>query len=227
MINNDVIKSILQSKKVTNLYHANTVSTAFTFLRYDGLLSREYVDKHGLFQTNQSSDQNDIAVGVYNDIFFDSVDIHERAKEYNVYGPVLFVYSLDVLNTISDGRIAITKSNPGYWQVNLPECDRYFQTADELNREYFRGRFEQHLTIRNQNTPLSFDYLEKIVLDNPFLNDDYILDIRNKMINILSHTGRHIDIEIRICTKECVKQCKKSYSVCDEAEMAHFFALNW
>lgn len=63
------IKQILISKQINYLYHSNTVETSITFLRHGGLLSRGAVEKNGLNQTPQRSDEIDKQLGIYNDIF--------------------------------------------------------------------------------------------------------------------------------------------------------------
>lgn len=103
------------------MYHANTVATACTFLENGGLLSRGYVEDHDLFQTSQRSDEHDQHVDVFYDIFFDSVDVHKRGNDRNKYGPVTFVYSVGVIDTLSEGELQITKDNPIRWKADMPE----------------------------------------------------------------------------------------------------------
>lgn len=158
---------ILKRKELRHLFHANSVSTALTFLRNGGLLSREYVENHGLVQTAQCSDQSDRLLGVYNDIFFDSCDIHERGRLANKYGPVLFVYNLGVLNNYDENTVKITKSNPLYWSLHMTEEDKYFQSNDEIASGFNYGTFEQHITVRNAGF-IDFAALECIVFDYPF-----------------------------------------------------------
>ncbi len=82
-----------------NLHHANTVTTSCTFLENGALLSRGYVQKYGLEQTPQGSDDIDKKYGIWDAVFLDQVDIHFRGgrrKGPNQYGPVLFVLDLDV-----------------------------------------------------------------------------------------------------------------------------------
>ena len=154
-MNNKIIKNILLEKGVTNLYHANTVITASTFLEHGGILSRGYVEDFGLRQTYQSTDELDKKVGVFHDIFFDSTDIHERRHSFNYYGPVLFVYSINVMDILSEGQIKITKDNPIRWNSGMTEEEKYFTSETELQSEYYKGTFKQHLTICNQIEPLS------------------------------------------------------------------------
>lgn len=179
------IKQILMAKGVHYLYHANTVATSCTFIKNGGLFSREAIEKRNLYQTYQKSDQTDKIFDVYNDIFFDSIDIHESIRRINFYGPVLFVYTIDILDTIPDNFIKITKSNPIYWDYNTKEKDKYFNTNEELEALFQKGNFQQHITLKNQHTPLPFDHLEKIILDNPGEKHEHLFE---KALSVLQQT---------------------------------------
>ena len=67
----------LKEQNVGSLYHANTVLTSISFLQNGTLLSRKKMNSLSLPQTSQKSDLTDEKFGVYNDIFLDSIDIHE------------------------------------------------------------------------------------------------------------------------------------------------------
>lgn len=103
------VKKVLIHKGVTELFHVNSVITSLTFINNGGLLSRETVEEYNLPQTDQKSDGIDKKFNIYNDIFFDSVDIHERAKDVNNYGVITFVYSVDVLDEVADYDICILR----------------------------------------------------------------------------------------------------------------------
>ena len=170
MTNKD-IQRILLEKEVAHLYHANSMATACTFLENGGLLSRGAFEDFGLYQTPQETDATDKLLDVYYDIFFDSVDIHEKIGKINHYGPIVFVYSTDVLETLPEGTIQITKDNPIRWSPNTPENRRYFSSEEELYFGYTKGDFTQHITLRHQTEALPFDYLEKIIIDNPMIDN--------------------------------------------------------
>lgn len=140
-MNNTEIKNILLAENVNYLYHANTVRTSITFLENGGLISRSTVEDLGLVQTSQTSDETDRLFNVDYDIFFDSVDIHERIKKINNYGPVTFVYSINVINILPEGIIKITKKNPMYWNNGMTEEEKYFTTYDEMFANYKKGNF--------------------------------------------------------------------------------------
>lgn len=55
----------------------------------------------------------------YHDIFFDSVDIHKRARKINDYGSVTFVYSVDVLDELENYDICVTRDNPIHWEKDM------------------------------------------------------------------------------------------------------------
>lgn len=73
----------LMDKGIDELYHANSVATACQFLRSRSLISRGTVERLGVTQTPQSSDDLDKRYGIWFDVFADSVDIHNRARRAN------------------------------------------------------------------------------------------------------------------------------------------------
>lgn len=207
---NQEIKRILIDKGIEQLYHANTVATACTFIENNGLLSRGAIRDKGLYQTWQKSDDSDEEFDVFYDIFFDSVDIHQRIKGVNFYGPVVFVYSIDVLDVLPSGCIQITKENPIHWTSTMADKDKYFSTEEEVRNNYRCGEFKQHFTLRHQDEPLSFEYLEKIVIDNPGLEDNqYFEEAYQHLQNLINKYNPSICLEARACSSEC--HCKAQY----------------
>lgn len=215
---NKEIKQVLTDKGVSHLCHANTVGTSVTFLKNGGLISRGTVEDRGLYQTRQVTDDSDKEFDIYYDIFFDSVDIHERAHNLNDYGPVTFVYSLDLLDSLPSNSIKITKINPIRWNSSMLEEEKYFTKLDELECNYIRGNFGQHLTIVQQHRPLPFTYLEKIILDNPNFTDSRNTMLFNNAKNYLSilikdiciATHLNINFTIRECASYC--NCHSKYN---------------
>ncbi len=220
-MNNQEVKSILIQKGINQLYHANSVLTALTYLRNGGLISRQAVEVLGLSQTPQESDELDRELGIYNDIFFDSVDIHQRAKTVNHYGPITFVYNINVLDELSDFDISITKDNPIRWSNEMLENDRYFQNIGELTETFVKGNFQQHITIRKIDTPLTFKNLEKIVIDNPNRNEELFNNAINEIKNTIDSNNLNIPIEFRDCPTDC--KCKTKYAEAKEGYTYHRF----
>lgn len=204
------IKQVLLDKGVRHLYHANTVRTSISFLKSGGLLSRGYCEDMGLPQTSQYTDDSDQKYGIYYDIFFDSIEIQERTG-FNYYGPVLFVYNIDVLDSIEEGHILITKQNPVKWKDTQNNEERYFLDINELSLNFIRGDFGQHITITAQRSPLSFKYLEKIILSNPQRDDNSIFDTAHSTLNSLIKKS---EFNIPLITRDCVNndQFNKFYS---------------
>ena len=197
----------LKGKDVTNLYHANSVATSLTFINNNGLYSRQAVEDLGLKQTAQSSDENDKKVGVYNDIFFDSDDIHSRAKQQNFYGPVTFVYDVDVLEGFDIDCIKITKTNPEDWKEEMSEEERYIQN---ISREFIKGDFKQEITIRNQSAPLSFEKLKCVILDDPKIkNKKHFENAYYALSDAMKKAGIKVPLKIRECEDDC--KCKNFY----------------
>lgn len=137
------------------LYHANSVSTAVSYIRNKKMYSRAYGEVYfNSCQTSQWSDESDVRDGVYNDLFFDNCDIRSITGKHSAYGPVTFVFDESIL-TGSIFDIRITKVNP----VNVSNFgaldvrDRFFTSIEELYEEAnsaqfpFRTNFGHHTTI--------------------------------------------------------------------------------
>ncbi len=211
MISNAEIKEILLGKNINYLYHVNTVITSLTFLNNGGLLSRGMVDDMGLIQTPQESDEKDKYVGVYYDIFFDSDDIHRRAKKINDYGPITFVYSINLLDELPDGIIEITKDNPIRWRNNMDYEEKYFTNTLELRRHCQKGTFGQHITLRNMHKPIPFSELVEIIIDNPQIDNTKYYNNAFNAINIaMKNYNITVPLKERICPKDCI--CNQQYN---------------
>lgn len=207
---NSAIKKILVDKEIKHLYHANTVMTACIFLENGGLLSRGYVEENGLRQTSQGSDSKDKLMDVFDDIFFDSIDIHQKVCNLNYYGPVSFVYSIDLIDELAQGQLWITKGNPAYWNIGMTEAQKYFLEEDELAFFFNKDVFSQHITIRNQQGPLPFNYLEKIIIDDPGETDThYFENAYEHLEDLIKRYAEGTPLEVRTCLPGC--RCKEQY----------------
>jgi hypothetical protein len=166
------VHDVLVSIGATQLHHANTVTTSSTFLEEGALLSRGYVEAHGLKQTSQSSDSIDKRYGIWDAVFVDHVDIHYRGgrkKGPNQYGPILFELNVNALLKLpSETDVRVTKKNPIHWKDKQDDAERYFLSPEELRKNIGYGDFDKMLVIF---TPTGrFEFPEKrvrIALDNP------------------------------------------------------------
>ncbi len=140
-LDNVELYDFFQTKDIQVLYHANTVHTSITYFNQNGLLSRGAVEKLGLSQTNQSSDEADKILDVWNDVFLDSTDLHFLFSRQNYYGPVLFEFNVSLVKNNSY-EIWITKDNPIRWNKNTTNKDRYFQNIVELRHGW--DKFPKH-----------------------------------------------------------------------------------
>lgn len=205
----DVKKALIQ-KGVTELFHVNSVITSLTFIDNGGLLSRKTVEDHNLTQTAQNSDDIDKKFKIYNDIFFDSVDIHKRARDVNNYGAITFVYSIDVLDELENYNICITKANPSNWDKDITYEERYFSDFDSLLLYFHKGDFGMHITVRNISEALSFQQLKKIIIDYPGkCMEKYFSPAYDAIRDSLEKNDVYVPIEIRVCPPEC--KCHKKY----------------
>lgn len=200
----------LSEKGVERLHHANSVATACQFLRSKSLLSRGTVERIGITQTPQASDEIDRRYSVWFDVFMDSVDIHQRAKRANIYGPVLFEFDISLLDKNGTGRLWLTKLNPTKWS-GKPETKRWFQDKKDIEENFILGQFDQMLVARHCGGELPFgNHLIKIILDDPNHEDNDGIDTYSMAVGALrlamQDAGLDIPIERRSCKKDC--KCK-------------------
>lgn len=96
-LNNKDLYNFYKEKNINYLYHANTVGTTITYFQQNGILSRGAVENKGLFQTSQSSDDIDKILGVWDDVFIDTTDLHSYFNRQNHYGPILFEFLTELI----------------------------------------------------------------------------------------------------------------------------------
>lgn len=167
------VYDVLEGIGATGLHHANSVTTSCTFLEQGGLLSRGFVEDHKLLQTPQAaSDEIDKKYGIWDRIFLDHVDIHERAgrrKGPNQYGPVLFVFPLEILLGLPTGtEILVTRRNPIYWYDGQADNGRWYENAEDLAGNIRFGDFDKMLVVRTPSEVLAFpNGRARVFLDDP------------------------------------------------------------
>jgi hypothetical protein len=166
-LNNSELYDFLIEKDIWVLYHANTFRTSLTYFQEYGLLSRGAVESRGLLQTVQSSDEIDKVINVWDDVFLDTVDLHSFFHRQNYYGPILFEFSVNLVKN-EDYDIWITKNNPINWKKETPNDERYFNSIDDLKTNWDSiPRQRKMITIRNNSTPILFEYVRRIIVDDP------------------------------------------------------------
>ncbi len=207
------VYQVLADNGITEIHHANSVLTACQFLRAGALLSRGSVERAGMFQTMQSSDVIDKKWSVWFDVFTDSVDIHNRARRENVYGPALFVLDSAIIKEAYTGGVWVTKQNPTKWDGTKHE-ERWFTSAKDLRKNFVKGRFDQMVVFRHSGGELPFDdYLKEIVLDDPEVKSRGQLDLHSmaKGALLLARTegGKNVKIRKRKCRGGC--NCVANY----------------
>lgn len=208
------VLEVLQKKGINEIFHANSVLTACQFLKKQSLLSRGTLERYGYMQTAQSSDAIDKTYSLWFDVFTDTVDIHNRARIPNIYGPVQFVLDTEVLKETSTGRIWVTKVNPTKFGGKTDE-QRWFQSKADLRTNLIKGEFDQMVVFRHCGGQLPFGkYLKKIVLDDPHYIIDKHIDMYSMAYGALNHamseSGIDVPIEQRVCRHGC--GCRAIYA---------------
>jgi len=218
----------MRRKGVTVLCHANSVRTSTTFLREGGLLSRGAVKDRGLDQTDQSSDESDRDLGLWYDIFLDGVDIHTRytAGARNEYGPVLFMYSINLLSEPNLPPVWVIKSkiNPLHWPTSMPMEERYFQSVEEFEAGYQYGDYKS-ITLRDARDPLPFaPHMISVLVDQPRQSLDGV-DLHEAAMQALADAAREGGVDPdKILGRDCSRcRCQRQYESLAEYWLRQLF----
>lgn len=212
-MNGAEVRQVLADKGVSRIFHANSVKTSLSLLKLGGLASRARVEASGLAQTNQISDALDRKYNIWNDIFMDSVDIHERISDRNHYGPVLFSIDLGVLGALASGsEVFVTKKNPTKWKDSDSQEDRYYNDVNDLYGNVVVGDFDHMLVIRHSSGLVKFDgFLKNVILDVPVSGGgDYFDKAKAALENGLKDAGLSAAVSARSCSY-C--RCNQSYAM--------------
>lgn len=206
------VYDVLRGIGAETLQHANTVTTSCTFLEHGALLSREYVEQHGLAQTSQESDAIDKRYNIWDCVFVDHVNIHYRGgrrKGPNMYGPVLFQFNTDLLLSLPDGSdVHVTKMNPVHWTSRQRDEERWFGDAAELSRSLNFGDFDKMIVIRTPGRKIDFPSQPvRIALDNPHRTLMNGTDAYQHAEQRLRNAARLGGVGLSIQTHECRPGC--------------------
>jgi len=212
------VHKALVAAGVTQLYHANTVTTACTFLSLAGLASRGYVERKGLAQTKQYTDADDKVYGIWQDVFTDGVDVHARGGRKNganQYGPISFRLPVGCLLRLPVATdVMVMKKNPANWKTSDKAGDRYFLTPADLQSFYSFGTFAQHVVFRVPEGILPFptDSVE-VLLDDPQRKlqsgANAFLDAQTRLNAAAKTRGLTVSYLAPTCPWDCV--CRANY----------------
>ena len=208
LIDSKVLYDMLIKKGITNFHHANTARSSLTFISEKALLSREYIERNGLVQTAQYTDEKDKKLDIWDAVFLDGLDLHKKFSRRNKYGPILFHISLRVLLNSNFPFVRVTKNNPSNWPFNRPN---FYTSIQDIEKDYLTGDNYRDGGIMflfdKPQKDISLDiYCEKIIVDDPRIVQPFT-DGSKKLIaelvketieNALKINGLpHIPVEIR------------------------------
>lgn len=197
------------------------------------MLSRHAVWDLGLLQTAQYSDKQDAKMGVLNDIYFNTVDIHSKNKVC-FYGPVVFEFDLAALEDMPEGSIRVTKKNVVHWSSSDSESDRYFLDAQEMQQNYLKGNIGQHIIVHNYSGLFGFSHLTKLEIKQPLFTTVKTNKIRYfentpevtysdgvyYLEELIKNKGYPFKLEKKVCGPAC--NCSDYYKEKDYVFKKHY-----
>lgn len=225
------VYSIFKQLGATHLHHANSVITSCTFLEQHGLLSRGFIQKHRLKQSPQPWDELDKKYGIWHSIFLPHVDNHDhagRTRGPNQYGPVLFIFDLDILLRLpASTQIRVTRRSPVYWYDTEAESGRWFQTAEDLAKSISPADTEKMIAIQTPSEELEFpDRRTRIILDDPqrqlASGEDAYTCAESRLRAAAAAGGTEVSIEKRRCQSSCL--CGEKYAAWSVPVLDFYFS---
>jgi hypothetical protein len=190
-----------------------------------GLASRGWVEAAGWPQTNQITDDKDKAFGIWNDVFFDTVDIHHRTRSRNKYGPVIFLMNVECLLHLPAGStVLITRMNPSKWENTQTQAQRYLLTPAVLAQDLIPGDFGQMLVISSPTKIVPFgQFLERIILDDPHAPSIQGSPEYQNAMSHLVHDAANNNIRVEVARRQCREECKCVAEYAEKATRINYF----
>jgi hypothetical protein len=218
------VYEILRDKGVSSIYHASSVMAACNMLRNRCLLSPGSADKLGLFHSAQTSALLGRNFGIWDDVFTDTVDLHELTGEPNLRGPVLFKLDIEIIRNTVNGKAWVTKSNPAGWAVNTPHARRWFTSANDLDHYFDLGNADYMTLFRHCGGRLPLlNHLEQLIVDDPRLRIDGEIDCFSMAYGALklamSEGGTEAPIVRRTCDSDSGWRSHERIEMAETAQM--------
>lgn len=203
------IHEILKVKGVTSILHANSVENSCLFLKNRCLMSREIIEKSSAQTTPSKPDHSVKNYSILNDIFADTVDIHEHANSVHNHGPVLFELDLEIIKNTYTGKVWVTKSNPMQWDANTHQERKWFVSANDLEDNFSSASFNHMIAFRHCGGKLPIQgYLNRIILDDPRLHTDrYQIDYFSMAFGALTLAAKQGGFDVPIVKRTCNQGC--------------------
>lgn len=199
----------LGKRGVRCVYHANTVTTALTFLKLGRLVSRARAVRDRLQQIEQFTDGDDQVYSIFDKLFFDPMDIHQRKWRWNLYGPVTFEFDIDLLRMDRVREVRLTRKNPSRWRWLKSVSERWLETPADVKAKFDPTGYDNHLvlTCDEEFLPLS-PHLKRMILDNPPVAAGLFQPAFDALADGLKDLG--VAVEARVCPGKYCK-CKEGY----------------
>jgi hypothetical protein len=172
-------------------------------------MSNASLEKFGLFHNSKIPGKLGHNYGIWNDIFTESLDIHNHSGNINHLGPVLLELDIEIVKNSYSGKVWVTKSNPSKWETNINHERRWFVSANDLDNYFTEGNTDFMVVFRHCGGKLPIQgHLNKIVIDDPKLEtDEYQVDYFSMAYGALKLAMTEGNIEAPIVKRSCNSEC--------------------
>lgn len=204
IIHAEDLKKELTSRRIKYLFHATTVETSITFLRYGHLFTRGHCENEGYPQLPQWNDEADKKHGIWNDLLLTFHDSHQAQARPNVNGPILFcINSEKLFNHIKENKISVslTLKQSSTWKENDTDSDRWRNSVAGL----FPHEKTTEIALSNLEMGLPLELVDRIIIDNHPGSETFASQVQSIAENCVKGHDLHAGIAIR---NSCQAKCK-------------------
>lgn len=228
-LTNRELYDFLKFNGIKYLYHVTTISTAIGFIKHGGFISRKLAKDMDISYILRRDEAFYEEFDIYNDIFFNSFDLHIFYKRPNYFGNVTFLVTIDILIDDDMPSIVITKNNPLYWNKSIKHI--YYDTIDEYIKDFYNAMnnlelYQQmYYAFKHCNDIIPFGkYLKTIIVDNPhysFNRQDIFKPSFKRLKKVVRESKLKADLIERKCPSNCM--CTLYYHDLEEVDLLRIY----
>lgn len=233
-IDNIELYNFLKFNGIEYLHYVSNVITVNELIKCGGIVTRKLAKEKNIYYPLKYDENFYKDFDIYEDVFFNPFDLHKFYRRPNYFGSVDVSMSIEILLDSKNYEVAITKSNPLYWNKSIKSL--YYPTLDEYYKDFYKAManvetFNQmyyqqiYYTFKHCTDIIPFKpYLHEIVVDNPHFKINRQNVIKPSM-KLLRKTIREYNPKIKLVERKCLDRCicKYFYDDMEQEEILRIF----